>query len=365
VTESSSLPWPLCVPVLTDGEIVLRAHTPADVGALVEMGTDEQMQRFTTVPTPYTRRDAEDFIHHLMPEAWAKGTREWAIELDGRFAGNVGLRAHGAAAEIAFALHPWARGQGVMKRAAGLAMEWAFTEGEVELIGWRAAIGNVASLRVAHSLGFSLDAAVPKEHMRAGQPLGLWFGHFGFGDAPLPRTPWLDPRLNASDDVQMRPLSEADADALIAINSDPLAQHYLANLAWRYARTEALEQIHDATWRAARGSDVNWAVVNGDDAMIGLVTLMDVATDRELSYAGHPRVRGQGVMTQAVRCVVDWATSQDGLDAPTLLIRSAASNAASRAIAVRAGFTEAGLLHSAEPLGDGSRDDLVIYEFVR
>src|ERR1700735_3864092 len=53
------------VPVLTDGAVTLRAHAPADLDRIVEQSTDPVSLRFTTVPRPYTRQHAGQYLEHV------------------------------------------------------------------------------------------------------------------------------------------------------------------------------------------------------------------------------------------------------------------------------------------------------------
>ena len=105
--------WPLNVPVLTDGVVTLRAHTPDDVDAMLEMATDPVMVEWTAIPTPHTRVISEDFALAIIPRGLDKVTnRTWAIEADGRFAGNVGIHQSpmadiGIAPTSAAAIYPY------------------------------------------------------------------------------------------------------------------------------------------------------------------------------------------------------------------------------------------------------------------
>ena len=73
--------WPLNVPVMSDGVVTLRAHTPADIDALFEMAIDPEMVEWTAVPTPHTREMSEEFALAIIPRGWDEGTnRIWAIE---------------------------------------------------------------------------------------------------------------------------------------------------------------------------------------------------------------------------------------------------------------------------------------------
>jgi RimJ/RimL family protein N-acetyltransferase len=176
---TAGLRWPLSVPVLSDGVVTLRAHTPADLDAMFEMATDPEMVRWTSIPTPYSREMAEEFALSIIPTGWDDGDKYgWAIDAaDGhggwRYAGNVDVRGV-PIADLGFALHPWARGRGLMVRAVRLATDWAFTHGAVEVVHWRSQPGNVASLRVAHRAGFTLHGLVPGILHERGRVLDAW-----------------------------------------------------------------------------------------------------------------------------------------------------------------------------------------------
>ena len=81
------------------------------------------MRRWTTVPVPYTRRDAEWFLCQV-GQGWADGTTaSFAIALNGCFAGTVDLRLRERAwGDVGFGLAPWARGRRV--RAGRCAWSW-------------------------------------------------------------------------------------------------------------------------------------------------------------------------------------------------------------------------------------------------
>src|SRR5690625_6680877 len=93
------LDWPLCVPVLSDGVVTLRAHTEADLAAMLEMSQDRLMTFWTSVPDPATLADTRQFAFEVVPAGWRDGSnRVWAIEAvdpatgQGRYCGNVDLR---------------------------------------------------------------------------------------------------------------------------------------------------------------------------------------------------------------------------------------------------------------------------------
>src|SRR5262245_14118539 len=114
--------FPQDVPVLGDGRVTLRAHSMDDVDAVTEQGQDPEMTAWTTVPHPYRRDDAVEWVGTRVPAGWADGSNLGFAIVHGRgYAGSVDLRPHSdVEAEVGFALHPAQRGQGVMRHALNL-----------------------------------------------------------------------------------------------------------------------------------------------------------------------------------------------------------------------------------------------------
>ena len=79
------MPFPSCVPRLSDALVALRAHDARDVERIVEMCTDPESQRWTTVPAPYATADAHQFLAAVAQE-WSKpdDLRYWAISAANR-----------------------------------------------------------------------------------------------------------------------------------------------------------------------------------------------------------------------------------------------------------------------------------------
>ena len=102
--------FPEDVPVLTDGVVTLRAHTAEDIECVSYMCQDPEMQRWTTIPVPYDRQNAVNFVTEIVPMGWRDGgSWAWAIEYDGRFSGTVDLHdGQGGVGEIGFSVAPWA-----------------------------------------------------------------------------------------------------------------------------------------------------------------------------------------------------------------------------------------------------------------
>ena len=372
-----ALRWPLTVPVLTDGVVTLRAHTHDDVDPMLEMAQDEQMQRWTAIPVPHTREQSEEFALSVVPRGWDEGTaRGWAIEVEddegrARYAGNIDVRGNGVA-DIGFALHPWARGRGVMVAAVQLAVDWAFSEGVAEVVHWRAHVGNEASLRVAHRAGFTLHGTTPGLLWERGRAVDAWTASIRFGDAPLPRTRWLESFVE-TDRLRLRPLRHDDLPRVVEACADARTQHWLAMLPSPYREGDARDFLHRSTWRAATGSKISWVAADREsDALLANVEIMGLdgpdPGQGEVGYWAHPDARGRGIVTEAVEAAVRFAFAPlhegGGLGLRRLSLYAAAGNTASNHVALAAGFTRYGTQRSAEPLGDGRVDDLHGYELL-
>src|SRR5580704_6669586 len=112
---------------LTTGRLVLKEMGPQDVDAVTLICQDPEILRWTVLPEPYTRADAESFLTVIGPAARAAGT-DLVFGLyhatTGELLGAVGLHdiaaadfKHTASAEIGYWLAPAARGHGYMTEA--------------------------------------------------------------------------------------------------------------------------------------------------------------------------------------------------------------------------------------------------------
>ncbi|MFD5224829.1 GNAT family N-acetyltransferase [Microbacterium sp. NPDC058342] len=147
----------------------LSIPTAADVDAITAACQDPEIPRWTTVPSPYARKDAEEFIA-LVAGWWADGIETvWAIRRDDELAGMIGLHritkhAHGGEAEIGYWGTAAHRGQGVMGEAGRAVVDYAFAELGLARIEWRAVVGNAPSARTARSLGFRYEGMRRQGH---------------------------------------------------------------------------------------------------------------------------------------------------------------------------------------------------------
>ncbi|MGH3552212.1 MAG: GNAT family N-acetyltransferase [Mycobacterium sp.] len=181
-------------PELSDGpELVLRRPLPEDLDDIVAQCQDPEFQRWTTIPVPYGETNAQEFLRRVA-DGWRANVAVFAIVYQGRYAGGVDLRLDGVGgAEVGFGLGPWARGKGVMSRALRLALAWGSELPGVEVVHWRAQVGNWPSRRVAERCGFRMDGTVRGLLEQRGERRDGWIGSLRRGD-PMSGKPDARPR---------------------------------------------------------------------------------------------------------------------------------------------------------------------------
>ncbi|HRC13771.1 MAG TPA: GNAT family N-acetyltransferase, partial [Dermatophilaceae bacterium] len=205
--------YPECVPVLTDDVITIGAHRPDDADRIVAQCASPAMQRWVPVPSPYLPEHATEFLTRVA-DGWRDpdGRREWAIRNQhGTYLGTIGLFDRSAGrCEVGFGLHPDARGVGVMSRAVRLLAAWAFAQG-VEVVQWRAEVGNWSSRRVAWTCGFDTPVIVRGNGLdHAGRPRDMWHATLRHDEPMHPRAPWLHVPAVEGDRVRLREFREDD-----------------------------------------------------------------------------------------------------------------------------------------------------------
>jgi RimJ/RimL family protein N-acetyltransferase len=179
-------------PELTDPpDLVLRLPLVDDLDDIVAQCRDPEFQRWTTVPVPYEESDAQDFLGRVA-DGWQANVARFVIEHQDRFSGTVDLRFDGlGGAEVGFGLAPWARGKGVMTRALRLVLAWGFGLPDIDVVYWRAQVGNSASRRVAGRCGFRMEGTVRGLLEQRGERRDGWIGSLRRGDPIIgePGTP--------------------------------------------------------------------------------------------------------------------------------------------------------------------------------
>ncbi len=173
--------------VLTDGVVLLRLPDLAEADRLTALCQDPDVQGWTTLPSPYTRADAETFLA-ICAAGWAEGTQwNWGVRdaVAGTLQGMIGLTDEGTgSAEIGYWLAPDVRGTGMVARAMDLVVEHAFAADGLALtrLSWRAYAGNVRSRRVAERAGFRVEGEIRGGGVQRGLRRDEWVGTLLAGD---------------------------------------------------------------------------------------------------------------------------------------------------------------------------------------
>jgi RimJ/RimL family protein N-acetyltransferase len=139
--------------------LVLRPYDDADIPAFTEMMNDELITAWTSIPHPYTRSDAEEWVRRIAPAERTEGRGiVFAVTefLTQRLVGTVHLRNtdwRTLATEVGYVTAPWARGEGYATESVLAVAQWLFRDRGFERLELRTAADNTASQQVAQKIG--------------------------------------------------------------------------------------------------------------------------------------------------------------------------------------------------------------------
>jgi RimJ/RimL family protein N-acetyltransferase len=144
---------------LGDRTIHLREWRDEDRDALVEIANDEEIQRWTRVPSPYSQRDAQEWFALTRTTKAAGHQAAFAVvgAETGELLGSIDLRMNPAdptIAELGYMVGPRARGRGVAARAVEVLTAWAFDAMGLERMEILIDPRNEPSLKVAEAAGY-------------------------------------------------------------------------------------------------------------------------------------------------------------------------------------------------------------------
>ncbi|MEU6220870.1 GNAT family N-acetyltransferase [Streptomyces sp. NPDC047022] len=176
---------------LTTERLLLRTVGPHDADAVHKAAQDPDIQRWTTIPSPYLREHAEGFVGQAVPDGWAAGSAfTFGVFLrSGDLVGMFGLTMRSpAVAEVGFWAAKEHRGMGYITEATLGASRWAFTEVAVDRVEWRAEVGNAGSRAVAERAGFTMEGVQRAAIDNKGVRRDCWVGSLLPSDLGLPST---------------------------------------------------------------------------------------------------------------------------------------------------------------------------------
>lgn len=179
--------------ILETPRLTLRPLAAGDAEAVHRACQDEEIQRWTVIPSPYLREHAEDFVTRISPDGWRNGTFcNWgSFTRDGALASSVGLALGGRAgcAEVGYWTAREHRGRGLTAEAVAAVCHWALTALGVQRLELLAVVGNLPSRAVAERVGFTFEGTLRSGLDQRGVRRDAWIASLLPADPLLPGPP--------------------------------------------------------------------------------------------------------------------------------------------------------------------------------
>ncbi|MFF4898229.1 GNAT family N-acetyltransferase [Streptomyces sp. NPDC001068] len=174
---------------LSTPRLLLRTVDPQDTEAVYAAVQDPDIQRWTTIPSPYLPEHARSFTEQVVPDGWSEGSMfTFGVFLPtGELAGMLGLTMRSlGTAEVGFWAAKEHRGRGYITEATLTAARWGFTQRAIDRVEWRAEVGNQGSRAVAERAGFSIEGVLRSALNNKGVRRDCWVGSLLPSDLGLP-----------------------------------------------------------------------------------------------------------------------------------------------------------------------------------
>ena len=160
-------------PTQTGPRVRLRPWRADDVDAVFAACQDAEIQRWTQVPVPYVRGDAEEFVSSIAADTWARGGGLFAVEPrdGGPLMGSIGLfPPSDSYAEAGYWTALRGRRQGFTAEALRVLTAWAFDDLGLRRVELHVDPENAGSRGVAERAGFRAEGVVRQRFLHRGRP---------------------------------------------------------------------------------------------------------------------------------------------------------------------------------------------------
>ncbi len=164
--------------------------------------------------------------------------------------------------------------------------------------------------------------------------------------------------------VRIRLPADSDVDAIVEATQDPEIVRWTRVPAGN-THEQAREWLAGARREDAEGGELHMLVTDvADDGLLGAIGVHRLSPEGEcdIGYWLAASARGRGLMTRAVSLLSRWLFAEQPVE--RIVIRAEPANAASCAVAERAGFRFEGVLRSYLVIG-GTRRDAASYSLLR
>ena len=357
--------------VIESERLVLRPWRHDDAGAVAAALAEESMRTFLAVPNPYSLSDALEFIDSVAPTERSEGTGVECAVVDRASQSLVGSAAlrlpHGMrSCDIGYWIAPTAQGNGYATETTRALAGWAFERG-VHRVELRLDVRNIVSARVALAAGFAFEG-IRREVLRdeGGRVDLAVFVRTATdsGAAVQAKFPAL-PDGGLSDGIlALRSPLPQDIDSFAEQEADPLT---LLTGFSGVAPPQAMmrRMLNRARLDLLVGPSAYFAMVDvATGQFAGSVRLGSSGPPNvgALGYAVHPRFRGRGFTSRALRLLSAWAFDEAGF--ARLELGAKSDNVASQRAAESAGFMSEGVWRSRLRNPDGTFSDEARYALI-
>ncbi len=176
ITTESATPKPLHreppqrIASSDDAAVRLRAWREGDREPFADLNADPEVMRY--FPATLSRAESDAMVDRIVDHHERYGYGLWALDVDGRFAGFVGLSTatfeapFTPAVEIGWRLASWAWGRGAASTSARRVLDAAHTEFGIDEVLSFTSVLNAPSIAVMQRIGMTREPAGNFDHPR-------------------------------------------------------------------------------------------------------------------------------------------------------------------------------------------------------